>query len=305
MEKKFSNSYGTELIVDDYGLSFSTHGVHIPYGDIERIYFVNGVSKSKILRVKYSGSKMRSFDVDDKDLEELRGMVAEIEQRIVARRGETAIKASISKYARAGIGLTLTTWVLVGVLLLLSCLNMISLVILLLLYGALQITYIYNNCIVIVSQDLKAFKIRNCVCQVVTFVICVAVSVGVLNYFSPGFKAGTHLDKECYWSDCDKPANGGVYRGGLYNPDKYFCKEHFEIEKNYASDQKGGSNGTKFTNKYGTATTKCAHTGCSEYIASSGDTNCCVTHSHNCLNCGCYIDEDAMYCMTCIEDALD
>lgn len=55
-----------------------------------------------------------------------------------------------------------------------------------------------------------------------------------------------------------------------------------------------------FTNKYGTETTKCAHSGCNNYIASSGDTNCCASHSNKCLNCDSYIDEDAMYCMSCI-----
>lgn len=59
-----------------------------------------------------------------------------------------------------------------------------------------------------------------------------------------------------------------------------------------------------FTNEYGTPTTLCAHTGCTSYIASSGDTNCCVRHSNRCGNCRCYIDEDAMYCMKCLEDAL-
>ena len=59
-----------------------------------------------------------------------------------------------------------------------------------------------------------------------------------------------------------------------------------------------------FVNKYGSPTTVCAHAGCSAYIASSGDTNCCNLHSNRCGNCHCYIDEDAMYCMNCIENAL-
>ncbi len=58
-----------------------------------------------------------------------------------------------------------------------------------------------------------------------------------------------------------------------------------------------------FTNKFGTPTTICAHSGCREYIASSGDTNCCTKHSRRCLECGCYIDEDAMWCITCIKKA--
>ena len=55
-----------------------------------------------------------------------------------------------------------------------------------------------------------------------------------------------------------------------------------------------------FTNSFGTPNTKCNHSGCNNSIASSGDTNCCVIHSNKCLNCGKYIDEDAMFCMDCL-----
>lgn len=59
-----------------------------------------------------------------------------------------------------------------------------------------------------------------------------------------------------------------------------------------------------FTNKFGTATTKCVHSGCSSYIASSGDTNCCPTHSNKCAECRAYIDEDALWCMSCLTKGL-
>lgn len=59
-----------------------------------------------------------------------------------------------------------------------------------------------------------------------------------------------------------------------------------------------------FSNKYGTATTKCAYPGCTQNIASSGDTNCCASHSNKCLKCGCYIDSDAMYCMSCLTESI-
>jgi len=59
-----------------------------------------------------------------------------------------------------------------------------------------------------------------------------------------------------------------------------------------------------FSNEYGTSTTRCAHSGCSNYIASSGDTNCCTIHSNRCWECNCYIDEDAMACMSCLRSAL-
>lgn len=70
---------------------------------------------------------------------------------------------------------------------------------------------------------------------------------------------------------------------------------------NYSSQHSNTQ--SSFTNKYGTATTKCAHTGCSNYIAKSGDTNCCTTHSNRCLDCNKYIDEDAYYCVSCIAAA--
>ena len=78
-------------------------------------------------------------------------------------------------------------------------------------------------------------------------------------------------------------------------------EEEKAVERGLGSS--GGNSGS-FTNKYGTSTTKCAHSGCYLHIASSGDTNCCVQHSRRCLECNCYIDEDAMYCMDCIESAL-
>ena len=68
-------------------------------------------------------------------------------------------------------------------------------------------------------------------------------------------------------------------------------------------ESSSSSSTSSFTNAFGTATTKCAHPGCNNLIASSGDTNCCTTHSKKCLECGKYIDEDATYCISCIEKA--
>lgn len=71
-----------------------------------------------------------------------------------------------------------------------------------------------------------------------------------------------------------------------------------------SSSSSSKSSSSSFTNKYGTATTICAHSGCNNYIASSGDTNCCTTHSNKCLNCNKYIDEDALYCMSCLSNSI-
>lgn len=62
---------------------------------------------------------------------------------------------------------------------------------------------------------------------------------------------------------------------------------------------------SNFTNKYGSPDTTCSHSGCDKKIASSGDTNCCTTHSNRCAECNCYIDEDAMWCMSCIKKAVN
>ena len=69
------------------------------------------------------------------------------------------------------------------------------------------------------------------------------------------------------------------------------------------SSSSNGGYSDSFTNKYGTSTTKCDVYGCNNYIAKSGDTNCCVSHSNICKNCYCYIDRDAMYCMSCLYDS--
>lgn len=86
---------------------------------------------------------------------------------------------------------------------------------------------------------------------------------------------------------------------GFYDFD-HEIQVDIEAEKNLDAID----HGENFRNKYGTYDTICAHPGCSKYIAQSGDTNCCVVHSNRCGNCNCYIDEDAMYCMSCLESAL-
>ena len=91
--------------------------------------------------------------------------------------------------------------------------------------------------------------------------------------------------------------------GSSYSGSGYSSGKSSSSSSGYKSSGSTGSKTSSFTNKYGTPTTKCAHAGCNNYIASSGDTNCCTIHSNKCLNCGAYIDEDAMYCMSCLTKA--
>ena len=103
-------------------------------------------------------------------------------------------------------------------------------------------------------------------------------------------------DTNCCTTHSKKCLNCGKY----IDEDAMYCMDCI-IDASNKSSSKGSSS---FTNKYGTTTTKCAHAGCDNYIAPSGDTNCCTIHSKKCLNCGKYIDEDAMYCMDCLSGAL-
>ena len=99
-----------------------------------------------------------------------------------------------------------------------------------------------------------------------------------------------------YKKDSDSYYNSSKYN---YSSSSYDYTSSKYDYSNYTS-----SKSSYFTNKYGTSTTVCAHIGCTNYIASSGDTNCCSIHSNSCLKCHCYIDEDASYCMDCIKDAV-
>ena len=65
------------------------------------------------------------------------------------------------------------------------------------------------------------------------------------------------------------------------------------------------NNSEEFTNKLGTADTVCAHTGCKELIAPSGETLNCIKHSSTCSVCGCYISEGESMCSQCTIDTLN
>ena len=103
---------------------------------------------------------------------------------------------------------------------------------------------------------------------------------------------------------CTVHSNKCLDCGKYIDEDALYCMECLVGAIDSISNSKGSTpTSSSFTNKFGTPTTKCAHTGCNNYIASSGDTNCCVTHSNKCLECKKYIDEDAMYCMDCLKKA--
>lgn len=98
---------------------------------------------------------------------------------------------------------------------------------------------------------------------------------------------------------------GEILCGWCSNSPGYEDKSENTYGQSYYAKIFQSPSPSSFTNKFGTPTTRCTHPGCNNYIASSGDTNCCVKHSNKCASCGCYIDEDASFCMDCIEKALN
>ena len=61
---------------------------------------------------------------------------------------------------------------------------------------------------------------------------------------------------------------------------------------------------TKTGKKIDTSPEQCLHSGCSNMAASTGDSFYCEKHSNRCLECNKYIDEDALFCLNCIVEAL-
>ncbi len=62
---------------------------------------------------------------------------------------------------------------------------------------------------------------------------------------------------------------------------------------------------TKQIDTHSDSSQPCQHNGCENIAVSSGDSVYCETHSNLCLECGCYIDEDALLCLSCIVKALE
>ncbi len=90
------------------------------------------------------------------------------------------------------------------------------------------------------------------------------------------------------------------------NGDEKKIQELKESIQDYSySDNDFSSNLDMFTNLYGTPDTECVYPNCNNTIAFSGDTNCCIIHSNKCLNCEKYIYGDALFCMDCLEKAVE
>ncbi len=78
----------------------------------------------------------------------------------------------------------------------------------------------------------------------------------------------------------------------------------YDSDSDDNSDSETHNSSDYSSSHYGNKSTKCAKAGCNNYIASSGDTAYCTTHSNRCLNCNSYIDGDAVYCMDCLKKSV-
>ncbi len=239
MNKEFTNIFGAKLIIQEYGMKFSSPNVKlnnadIDYSEIESIKIKN---KGKNFTVQYNGGRTIVFVINQDDRMELSELIPEIKKRVLEERDEDDIKKAIRKQTRAVIGWTLISLVLVGLMVLKSWFNTIAISILLLLSTALFLTWLKNTRSTITPPSLSTLKTRNCVIQIIIMLVCISVSLGCFFYFKPGFKEGNYPDEKCSWVNCNLPANGGMYRGGLKDNDRYYCREHFEVEKESAESK--------------------------------------------------------------------
>ena len=133
----------------------------------------------------------------------------------------------------------------------------------------------------------------------IVLVICAGILLILGCYIPYQYQKPGEYDCLCDVRTCGSVADGGFVKKTYAINKSYYCEFHY---KNGAAAKKPTTqNPNSFTNKYGTPTTKCYISGCKNYIATSGDTNCCTTHSNLCLNCHCYIDSDAIYCLDCLK----
>ena len=243
--ENFKNKYNHKLIIYDHKLIIDNptteiYNVSLSYDEIESIELKKN---GGLLYIKYGGGKTTVFVIDDKDKDEIKELLPQLKESVISQSNNEDIKKNINKYTRACIGISLFALIFVGVLILTSFFNNVALAIGLAISTLLIITWFSNTRKRIISEELKKFKTVSCVSQILILAILLSTSLFAFFAFKPGFKEGEYLDKTCRWVDCDNPADGGVKRGGLYIPDEYFCKKHFEIESNY--DKENNNNKDK------------------------------------------------------------
>lgn len=234
MNKKFTNAYGEKIEFTDTGVDFISRDVYASYDEIESIRLKK---RGKVFWVYRELGKCDFFIIDPKDQKEFKTIVDELKGLVVDEREENDIKSELRKFTRACIGITLFSLMIVGIMILCGYFKLIVLSLILLLMTAFMVTWVVNSCQMIVPHSLLALKIRNIIFQIIIIIICLGMSFGSFFYFKPGFRKGEYLDKTCYWYDCDRKADGGMYYGGIREPDKYYCEQHFEVEKKYAESK--------------------------------------------------------------------
>lgn len=130
---------------------------------------------------------------------------------------------------------------------------------------------------------------KGCIIVFVTIFVLAFLGWGITTLIQSN--SNPYKDEECCYTGCSEEPEH------MWNK-FYYCENHYDSD---------------FRNYYGTPTTKCSDrwfneetlsfVHCDKYIAKTGDTRYCEEHSHKCGECYCYIDQDAMYCMDCLEDA--
>lgn len=245
MEKIFTNSLGQKLSFNDEGINFEARGKFCPYEHIDSV----GLGLMGIFSVSCNGITY-TFTADSKDKAELKELVKEIKEKQSTQTSAEEVseddvkkgKKNLQSDVLAELFIALPIVGLVALMLFvilpnvsgtLGTIIMIAFVVIMLFALLLLVVSLSTSIKGTVRPELKGAKAFYNALQVLIAVLCVATSAGLFFLHfdgnNVGYKSGDYSELTCY--DCDEPADGGMWKGGRYSSDEYYCQKHFEERK--------------------------------------------------------------------------
>lgn len=266
MEKTFVNSLGQKLTFSDDGINFEARNKFCPYEQIDSI----GLGAMGIFMVSCKGVTY-TFSSDSKDKAELKAIAKSIkETKQSASSTETTSPDRVAS-AKKDIFSDLLAEAF-GALLVIGLVALMCYVLLPNLGGTLSIVINLVVGVVLfaaflflivalvsflkktVLQELKGTKTFFNILHILVAILCLLVSgYMVFQYIdgiNVGYHSGDYSDYDCY--DCNEPADGGLWNGGRFSDDEYYCKKHFEerkelFDKNAGEDDFGHDENNAWT----------------------------------------------------------
>ena len=239
MEKTFLNSAGQRLTFTDEGIHLKSRGKFFPYEQIDSF----GLGAMGIFTVNFEGVTY-TFVANIDDKAELKAVVKSLKETqkkaISPERTETAKKDLFTDWLTevfiAVLVIGLFALLCYALPYLKGTLSFIlNLVVGIVLFAALLLLIVFFVSFLrkTVHQELKGTKIFYNILQILTFVLCLFVSGLMVFHFiaqmDVGYHSGIYSSFNC--ADCGEPADGGMWNGGYFGEDDYYCKQHFERRK--------------------------------------------------------------------------